>query len=76
MTTRADRSRLYLLACAILYCGSLGVATAAPGASADQVFVHAAVYTQDPTQPWVESFPVAAIVGVSSAVGTASGYVP
>jgi len=59
MTTRADRSRLYLLACAILYCGSLGVATAAPGASADQVFVHAAVYTQDPTQPWVESFAVA-----------------
>jgi predicted amidohydrolase YtcJ len=59
MTPRADRGRRCLLACAILYCGSHAISTAARGAIADQVFIHGAVYTQDPTHPWVESFAVA-----------------
>jgi predicted amidohydrolase YtcJ len=69
-TPRADRGRRYLLACVILYCGSLAVATAAPGGIADRVFIHGAVYTQDPTQPWVESFAVAD--GRYLAVGSAA----
>ncbi len=54
-----DRGGRHLLACALLSCLGLGVAAAAPGAIADRVFIHGAVYTQDPTQPWVESFAVA-----------------
>ena len=57
--SKVDRGGRHLLACALLSCLGLGVAAAAPGAIADRVFIHGAVYTQDPTQPWVESFAVA-----------------